>query len=334
MSLIEKAVAQQAQNKKRGPTPQEPFIARQKVTKQQSPQIRPVTKAEHKETKHDDARPAPAIEEAVAPARAQRSTAPRLRLNFTELMNKGFLSPENHLQTRHHEEYRFIKRKLLHNAFAANGKLVPRGNLIMVTSCHPKEGKTFNAVNLALSIALERDKTVLLIDGDVIKPSLHSTLGFTRNQPGLLNFLDGSVDDLGDIIYSTNLENLKLVPAGTQHALSNELLASRKMQMLMEDMVARYPDRMIIVDSPPLLGVSDTHVLTQYVGQAVFIISYGKTMYRDVEQGLNQLPEGLAVGFIMNRSDNEHGEPYDYYYGIRERTVGEHDSVNYSRSNT
>ena len=134
-----------------------------------------------------------------------------LQLNKDELASRGFLIDDG---TRKNikDEFRQIKRKLLNNAFGASSKTLNNSNLVMVSSSKPNEGKTFISINLALSIALEQDKTVLLIDADVLRPSLNRELGFGQ-VPGLIEYLLGQKDNIPAIMYSTNIDKLKIIPA-------------------------------------------------------------------------------------------------------------------------
>jgi receptor protein-tyrosine kinase len=238
----------------------------------------------------------------------------KIILNGDRLNERGFIySPDSahHIQ----EEFRHIKRKLLNNAFGLASKTLNNSNLIMVSSSHPNEGKTYVAINLALSIALEQDKTVLLIDADVLRPSLHRELEFDSKK-GLLEYLLAEVESLSDIIYSTNIDNLKLVPAGKPHHLTNELLASERMESLAKELAERYPDRIVIFDCPPVLGVTETPVLSDLVGQALIVVEESKTKTDDVKSALNQLNSDIALGLVMNKTIRSKKDIYGYYgYG-------------------
>jgi receptor protein-tyrosine kinase len=235
-------------------------------------------------------------------------------LNGDSLKNRGFIySPDSshHIQ----EEFRHIKRKLLNNAFGATAKTLKHSNLIMVSSSNPNEGKTFISINLALSIALEQDKTVLLVDADVLRPSLHKELDFDHKQ-GLLEYLLDEVNSLSDVIYNTNVPNLKLIPAGKPHYLTNELLASSKMETLAKELAERYPDRVVIFDSPPILGVTETPVLSSLVGQAVIVVEESSTKLEDVKKSVSLLNEEIALGLVMNKTITSKKDGYGYYgYG-------------------
>lgn len=237
-----------------------------------------------------------------------------LILNGEHLTQRGFIYSA---ESAHHiqEEFRHIKRKLLNNAFGPAAKTLKHSNLIMVTSSNPNEGKTFISINLALSIALEQEKTVLLVDADVLRPSIHRELEFESKQ-GLLEYLLDEVSSLSDVIYNTNIANLKIIPAGKPHHLTNELLASTKMTTLAEELAQRYPDRIVIFDCPPILGVTETPVLSSLVGQAVVVVEESKTKIEDVKKAVAQLDENIAVGFVMNKTIRSKKDEYGYYgYG-------------------
>jgi protein-tyrosine kinase len=235
-------------------------------------------------------------------------------LNCDSLTERGFIYSS---ESAHHiqEEFRHIKRKLLNNAFGASSKTLKHSNLIMVTSSSSNEGKTFISINLALSIALEQNKTVLLIDADVLRPSLHKELEFESKQ-GLLEYLLNEVTLLSDVIYNTSIDNLKLIPAGKPHHLTNELLASTRMVTLAEELAERYPDRIVIFDCPPILGVTETPVLSSLVGQAVVVVEESKTKLENVKKAVAQLDEDIAIGFVMNKAVRSKKDEYGYYgYG-------------------
>ena len=193
-----------------------------------------------------------------------------LQLNKEDLESRGFLIDDG---TRKNikDEFRQIKRKLLNNAFGASSKTLNNSNLVMVSSSKPNEGKTFISINLALSIALEQDKTVLLIDADVLRPSMNRELGFGQ-VPGLIEYLLSQKEDVSEIMYNTNIDKLKVIPAGEPHHLSNELLASDRMESFAKELAERYPDRIVIFDCPPLIGVSETLVLANLMGQALVVV--------------------------------------------------------------
>ncbi len=213
-----------------------------------------------------------------------------------------------------YEEYRVIKRKLINNAFGPLSSSLKNPNLILVSSSRPGEGKTFTSVNLALSIALEQDKTVLLVDADVLRPNVSRTLEISVPR-GLTDYLSSDSVDVTDIMYSTNVERLKLIAAGKPHHLSTELLASDKMAALVNEFASRYPDRIVIFDAPPLLGVNETSVLAGMCGQAVIVLEENKTKLNELEKAISMLPPDLATGFVINKAHYSRDKGYGYGYG-------------------
>lgn len=236
-----------------------------------------------------------------------------LNIDLDALKSRGYLVDDGSRNSIK-DECRQIKRKLLNNAFGKAAKTLNNPNLIMVSSSKPNEGKTFVSINLALSIALEQDKTVLLVDADVLRPSLNRELGVPETS-GLIEYLLGE-HDIGESIFNTNIEKLKIIPAGEPHHLSNELLASDKMAALANELSARYPDRVVIFDSPPLIGVTETHVLANLMGQAIIVVEESKTKITDVQKATEALDENLAVGIVINKAIRTHKDLYGYYgYG-------------------
>lgn len=246
---------------------------------------------------------------------ADVSAAPKLMLNIDleSLSERNFVSMATERRLIY-EEYRVIKRKLINNAFGSLSKTLNHPNLILVTSSRPGEGKTFTSVNLALSIALEQDKTVLLVDADVLRPNVARTLEIST-ELGLTDYLSSNDVDVSDIMYSTNVERLKIITAGKPHHLSTELLASDKMIELVQEFASRYPDRIVIFDAPPLLGVNETCVMAGMCGQAVVVLEENKTKLNELDKALNLLPKELAVGFVINKAYYSRDKGYGYGYG-------------------
>lgn len=224
-----------------------------------------------------------------------------INIDLLKLESKGFISQDGRRQGIN-EQYRGIKRYLLDS----NGA---EGNMIMVTSVRPNEGKTFSAINLALSIAFEKDKTVLLIDGNVINPGLNNELAF-ESEKGLIDYLSGEVDDIGDVLLHTNINNLKVIPAGNTTNLSNELLASDRMKKLTEELSSRYNDRVIIFDSPSLFDVTETPIIANLMNQAVIVVEENVTNLSELKSSTVNFKEDLAVGVIMNKSTKRRKTAY------------------------
>ena len=248
----------------------------------------------------------------------KKSPLDEFTINFKRLDKNGHISL-NGERKQINEEYREIKRKLLANAFGSLAKTLHNPNIIMVTSSRPSEGKTFTATNLAMSIASEQDKTVLLVDADVLKPNVLNTLGLERRK-GLMEYLTGDVEDISDVLYPTNIDKLKIIPAGKSHHLSTELLASQKMHETVDEFANRYPDRIVIFDTPPLIGINESAILANFAGQAVVVVEEGKAKIGDIKMSVERLNPDMAIGFVVNKSvhnDTDGSGYYGYYYSER-----------------
>lgn len=241
----------------------------------------------------------------------------KFKLNFTELEERGFVSTTGQ-RKQINEEYREIKRKLLSNAFGPISKTIHNSNVIMVTSGRPSEGKTFTAVNLALSIASEQDKTVLLVDADVLKPNVLRTLRLERRK-GLMEYLMGEVEEVSEVLYPTNIDTLKIIPAGKYDHRTTELLASQRMHDTVDEFANRYKDRVIIIDTPPLIGITESAVLANFAGQAVVVVEEGRSKLNDIKFSIERLNPEMAVGFVVNKSVDSSllNGYYGYYYAER-----------------
>lgn len=243
--------------------------------------------------------------------RTQRSVA----LDFERIRATGLLAPDTE-RSQLKQEYRYIKRPLLLNADGRGAMPVEHPNLIMVTSARPGEGKTFTACNLALSIASERNRTVLLVDADVLKPAMDRTLGFEAGL-GLVDYLVNDQLDLAEVLVDTNVPSLTLLPAGSQYHLSAELLASERMRKLAAELSGRYADRIVIFDSPPLLMTTEASILASLMGQVLLVVEAERTPQSQVRAALDLLdPNHQIVGFVLNKSHSFFGaDSYGYKYG-------------------
>ncbi|MEJ2564748.1 MAG: XrtA-associated tyrosine autokinase [Gammaproteobacteria bacterium] len=242
--------------------------------------------------------------------RGNEGSQPRVDLNFEWLRRSGMVTPDAD-RSQIAEEFRHIKRPLLLNAFGEGAIKGGNRNLIMVTSARPGEGKTFTTINLALSIALERDLTVLLVDADVAKPSVARVLDFPGTA-GLVDYLADQDRPLSDLILQTSLPKLRILPSGRRHAHSTELLASESMSKLVKELAHRYPDRVVLFDSPPLLATTEATVLAGLMGQVVMVVEAGRTKRQELNEALTLLNPNQYTALVLNKS----GKPFgaDYYY--------------------
>ena len=264
------------------------------------------------------AQPAEAPPVSVPPA----VTAKLVQLDLAALAASGLVTP-NAPRSHAADQYRVIKRPLISNAMGKGASILNHGNLIMVTSALAGEGKSFTAVNLAMSIAAELDNTVMLVDADVARPSLLRMLGLPPS-PGLLDVLKGE-SQMSNVLLRTSIEKLTLLPSGTPHPRSTELLASDAMRLLLDDIAKRYPDRIIIFDSPPLLLTTEARVLATQMGQVVMVVQAEKTLRADVQRALATI-ETCPVRMMllnMSRDGSPEAEGYGYGHGYAYGSAGD-----------
>jgi receptor protein-tyrosine kinase len=245
-------------------------------------------------------------------ARARLKPQVRMEIDLARLKALGFVTPDDP-QSLIADEFRVLKRPILRNAQGQSPTRIRNGNLVLVTSALQGEGKTFVALNLAISIAMEFDNTVLLVDGDVAHPSLPGLLGLPTS-PGLLDLLIREDLDVGEALLQTNIEKLTVLPAGTRNRRATELLASEKMAILLREFVARFPDRIIIFDSPPLLATTEARVLSTHMGQIIMVVAADSTSQHAVNQALATIENSENVFMMLNKAaKTDVGTYYGYY---------------------
>lgn len=240
-------------------------------------------------------------------------TSRRVDLDLDALSVAGIINP-NSPRSEIADQYRVIKRPLIKNAMGKGASIIANGNLIMVTSALPGEGKSFTSINLAMSIATELDNTVMLVDADVARPSVMRMLGLPDG-PGLLDMVLDDTLEMSSVLLKTNVEKLTILPSGTPHARATELLASDAMIKLLEDMAARYPDRIIVFDSPPLLITTESRVLATHMGQIVLVVNAGKTLQSEVKQAVATIESCPVKLLLLNRASSLFKGGYGYNYG-------------------
>jgi exopolysaccharide/PEP-CTERM locus tyrosine autokinase len=242
----------------------------------------------------------------VAPVRA-------ISINQEALRAAGLLPP-SHQERELAQQFRHIKRPLINNAIGRGVATVPNGNLIMVTSAMAGEGKTFTSLNLALSLRLEEDLSVLLVDGDVVNPRVSQMLG-VENEPGLLDVIKDPGMSLGSAILSTDLPGLSFLPAGRQDPNATELLSSARMSEVVPLLGGHDAGRFVLFDSAPLLLTTESHSLAQVAGQIVVVVRADQTTQHVVLAALETLDEGKAISLVLNQSMRPPSAGYYYQYG-------------------
>lgn len=265
--------------------------------------------------------PAPAMAEPVPPAsgpvpvpKVNRGASAQ-SIDWGKLRLGGIIVP-NAEPTRVTEEFRIIKRPLIAFAGDRSADRAPRGNIIMVSSAKPREGKTYVAINLAMSLASERDMNVMLVDADCHHPSIPERLGIKADR-GLLDVLQDASLDLGDVLIRTDCPNLTILPSGRRVPESTEILASQRMATLMDEISQRYRDRIIVIDTPPILSTSETSVLARHVGQVLFVVEAHATGAAQVQEAVSLVSVCPHISIVLNKreitTDDGTFGVYSYY---------------------
>ena len=248
---------------------------------------------------------------------SERSRSARVEIDLARLGAMGYVTPLAP-RTQIADEFRVIKRQLLANLDDKPAAPVRNANLIMVTSAVPDEGKTFVAINLAISLAMELDKKVLLVDADVARPSVMSHLGIDRSA-GFLDVLADPAHDMSNVLLRTNIDTLTVLPAGAPRPLATEMIASETTIGLLIEMADRYADRIIVFDAPPLLPSTESRVLATHMGQVILVVAAERTPQKTVMQALATIAACPVVLPLLNKASySEVGSHYGYY-GIMER---------------
>lgn len=293
------------------PTP-EAFVRALDASKESAPEqgvVLPVTPTAA------PASPAGIAPQAPLPRRGTRASGagPRVvDIDLEGLKARGFVTPDAPT-SQIADEFRLIKRPIIQNAQGRGEGYIANSNLVMVASALPGEGKTFTAVNLAISVAMEYDSTVLLVDGDVANPGLPQLIGIPES-PGLLDLLTNDKLDVADALIKTNVEKLSVLPAGTYHRRATELLASEQMATLIREIATRYTDRIIIFDSPPLLRTTEARVLASHMGQIVMVVAAESTSRKVVNDALAAIASCENVMMLLNMASPTERGGYGYYH--------------------
>ena len=254
---------------------------------------------------------APASLQRPSKAPAAGTFAPRsIAVDLTRLRAQDQL-PEAGLERRFADYYRDIKRPLIQAMLTDKARADSR--LVIITSAIPGEGKTFTALNLALSVARERDVSVLLVDADVPKGHLSSTFGL-QDTPGLLDALMDETVDVDSLVFGTDIKGLEMLPAGKAAEAATEFLASARMGQIALRL-ARHPRRLVLFDSPPLLASSESRALKQIPGQFLIVTRAGRTPRQALLDAIALIDETKLHGLVLNDSNAVKGGSYYTHYG-------------------
>ncbi len=254
----------------------------------------------------------------TAPQRTAAYDGPRVIVDRDKLRESGFVVPDGPVSGIS-EEFRIIKRQLL---MAAKGSTkqaaLPHGERILICSAHPNEGKTFCALNLALSIAAEKDNEVLLVDADFAKPSILSSLGLEGSK-GLMDALADPQLPVEQCIIHTDIAGLAILPAGDQTNADTEYLASSRTEEVLNRLTQHNPNRIVIFDSPPALSASPASVLATHVGQVVMVVKADETTETALRDALSLMAGCDNIQLLLNGTKfSPTGRSFGSYYGYGE----------------
>jgi protein-tyrosine kinase len=252
---------------------------------------------------------------AYVPMAARPASNKYAQISRERLAANNFIVPDGAV-TGLSEEFRIVKRQLLLAARGGKGfDAVLHGERILVCSAHPNEGKTFCAINLALSMASEKDNRVLLVDADFAKPSVLSTLGI-ESGPGFMDALADPSSDAESFIIETDVEGLSILPAGAQTNQDTEYLAASRTAAIIDQLTRNDPSRIIIFDSPPALAASPASVLALHVGQTLMVVHADVTTDSALRDALSLLSGCEHVQLLLNRAKfSPTGRKFGNYYG-------------------
>jgi protein-tyrosine kinase len=215
------------------------------------------------------------------------------------------------------EEFRIVKRQILLSALGSSTTAgVARGRLVLVTSGQPDEGKTFCAVNLALSMASETDLEVLLVDADVAKPEILEIMGVEAER-GLMDALADPSIDVESFVVATDVPNLSMLSAGGQRNDDTELLASDRTRTLVDGLLARNPRRIVIFDSAPALAASPASVLALNVGQVLIVVRADRTSEGELRETVALVDGCPEIRLMLNAvTFGGSNRKFGSYYGV------------------
>lgn len=253
------------------------------------------------------------------PSPVETPLEPKVFVDREALRLAGYL-PESGQDRRFADEYRQIKRPLLASAFGpvpAEQAQLPSPRLVMMASALPGDGKTFTSINLALSLAREKDYSVVLVDGDVAKPHVSRIFGL-ETHPGLLDLLANPALDVADFVLQTDCRGLSILPAGSAGDGATELLSSGRMKEIANRIVESHPRSVAIFDSSPLLVSTEALALSSAMGHVVLVVRAGRTPRHAVIDAIDSLGEEIRVSLVLNQgrrglSEGRYG--YGYGYG-------------------
>lgn len=246
----------------------------------------------------------------VGSIRSSKAASPEQAIQYSKTLVKSILPDlfeRKHLVNPAHDNdvsraFKILRTQVLQ-------RMAARGwNALAITSPNPGDGKSLVAINLAISLAMELQYTVLLVDADLRKPSIHSYFEITP-QYGLADNLQRDIP-IGDILINPGVERLVLLPGREPVPNSSEVLSSPKMARLVDELKSRYPSRFVLFDMPPMLASDDVLAFSPFMDAVLFVINDGKSSKSDVEHSMDLLKDATVLGTVLNRTQ----EPLPAYY--------------------
>ncbi|WP_295215453.1 AAA family ATPase [uncultured Brevundimonas sp.] len=266
-----------------------------------------------------DLPPAPPVVVPTAKAPSRKMPPARIRpvdparIDREMLAEAGMLVPGGPV-TALAEEFRLVKRQLLTTAADIEKRDPQAARMVLVCSAQPGDGKTFCAINLALSLAAERDLQILLVDADFPKPDILDRLGIAASGQGLLDALGDPAIDVEALVIPTDVPQLSVLPAGKRTNADTELLRSDHAQDVLERLLSADPDRIVIFDSPPALAASPAAVLASLVGQTVLVVRADRSSESDLREAVALLDGCDDIQLLLNATTyRAEGARFGYY---------------------
>ncbi len=204
------------------------------------------------------------------------------------------------------DAYKLLRTRVLHRMQQNNWRTLG------ITSPGANVGKTLTSVNLAISVAMKHESTVVLVDADLRRPSVHKCFGI-EVEYGLLDYLEDGIP-LERIMINPGIDGFVVIPSHNHgHTESSERLSSTRMERLVRELTERYPERLVLFDLPPILVGDDVEAFSPYLDAFLLVVEDGKTDIAEYAKTIEILEHEDVLGTVLNKSE-ETGHGYDYYY--------------------
>ena len=259
----------------------------------------------------------PGIQKVIARTAPAQNNGKAFQVDRVALAESGFILPDQRPGPLA-EEFRIVKRQLLLRAAGEGGLQIDNGRMILVCSAKPDEGKTFCSVNLALSMARERDLDIVLADTDLNNPEIASLMGL-EDGPGFIDAIADPSVSIESCLVRTDIPNLSILRSGRRTDDATELLASQQTRNVVQALLAQHPARIAVFDSPPALSASPASVLAMHAGQTVMVVKADATSEAELREALSLLDGCEHIQLLLNGATYApNGKRFSNYYGYGE----------------